>query len=246
MPRPLKPGSGNWLSGGYARLRTYCEETGATPWDTLDRLLTNELTIPNTTQLVDRFGAIRGEVLALEGHPDLRAVVDSLFPEGMEGLRDLRARALEALESAEDGDRDVFLSELMSLIATPEVPTEIGEVRIMSLHKSKGLSAAVTIVAGCMEGLLPMRPDKSLPQARQDAALEEQRRLFYVGITRVKARPEIGQPGTLILSYSSEMPVAQAMGAGIVPASSRYGTARLLASRFIPELGQAAPTPVAG
>jgi len=76
--------------------------------------------------------------------------------------------------------------------------------------------------------------------------LEEQRRLFFVGITRVKASPADEKPGTLILTYSLRMPVASAMGAGIQPASKDFGEARLIASRFIGELGQAAPAPIAG
>jgi DNA helicase-2/ATP-dependent DNA helicase PcrA len=239
-------GSGSWLSGGYARLRSSCEETGATPWQTLERLSAHQLLIPHTAPLVNRFAGVRAEILVLEELADLPVVVDSLFPEGAQGLRDLRARALDALEAVQSDNREEFLSELRSAIATPEVPSEIAEVRIMSLHKSKGLSAAVTIVAGCVEGLLPMRPDIGWPHARQNAWLEEQRRLFYVGITRVRAQPQIGQPGTLVLSYSGTMPVAQAMGAGIAPASRRFGTASLLASRFIRELGPAAPQPVAG
>jgi hypothetical protein len=70
--------------------------------------------------------------------------------------------------------------------------------------------------------------------------------LFYVGISRVKASPQDGKPGTLILTYAQQMPLAEAMGAGISPASVNYGQARLLASRFISELGPAAPRPTAG
>ena len=40
--------------------------------------------------------------------------------------------------------------------------SEIQDVRIMSLHKSKGLSAPVTIIAGCVEGLLPQQPEHIL------------------------------------------------------------------------------------
>lgn len=110
----------------------------------------------------------------------------------------------------------------------------------------KGLSAPVTIIAGCVEGLLPKQPDSDLPEADRIAQLEEQRRLFYVGISRVKANLDQGKPGILILTYAQEMPLASAMGAGISPASSRYGQARLLASRFIREMGPSAPRPIAG
>ena len=134
----------------------------------------------------------------------------------------------------------------MEAITRPEVPTEINEVRIMSLHKSKGLNAPVTIIAGCVEGLLPKQPERGTPANQASAAIEEQRRLFFVGITRVKADPNAAKPGTLVLTYSRHMPLADAMGAGISPAGVFYDTARLNASRFIKELGPHAPKPVAG
>lgn len=241
----LGRGSGNWLTGGYRRLRGYCEEHGVDPWDTLDQLATGALAVPHTSVLVERFRMLRDALHELEVLPDLRSVVDQLFPDGDGSVRDLRALAVGVLEALEDeDDREALLSELVSAIAKPEVPSEIQDVRVMSLHKSKGLSAPVTIIAGCIDGLLPRQPDPGLPLARQQAELEEQRRLFYVGITRVKADPAAGKPGVLILSYSARMPVAAAMGAGISPANTHAGTARLHASRFIQELGPAAPQPV--
>jgi DNA helicase II / ATP-dependent DNA helicase PcrA len=108
------------------------------------------------------------------------------------------------------------------------------------------LSAPVTFIAGCVDGLLPKQPDSTLPQAEQLAELEEQRRLFYVGISRVKAVPAQGKVGTLILTYAQNMSVAHARSAGINPAYSSYNNASLLASRFIAEMAPAAPRSVAG
>jgi hypothetical protein len=55
----------------------------------------------------------------------------------------------------------------------------------MSLHKSKGLTANLVVVADCIEGLIP-RVDRDVPQAGQDRQLREQRRLFYVALTRTR------------------------------------------------------------
>ncbi|MDH3582341.1 MAG: hypothetical protein OEM91_17180, partial [Hyphomicrobiales bacterium] len=157
-------------------------------------------------------------------------------------VRDLRSIALRILEEVGE-DYDEFLRELVTSIAKPEIPIEVSDVRIMSLHKSKGLSSPVTIIAGCIQGLLPRLPDTDLPAADQHAQMEEQRRIFYVGITRVKAVPEENKVGKLILTYSRQMPVADAKRAGIQPARARYGIARLNASQFISELGNVAPAP---
>jgi DNA helicase-2/ATP-dependent DNA helicase PcrA len=54
-------------------------------------------------------------------------------------------------------------------------------VTLMTLHASKGLEFKVVFVAGLEEGLFP------LAQAAADPAeLEEERRLFYVGVTRAE------------------------------------------------------------
>jgi DNA helicase-2/ATP-dependent DNA helicase PcrA len=56
-------------------------------------------------------------------------------------------------------------------------------VSLMTLHRSKGLEFPVVFLAGCEEGVL-------------DGDLEEERRLFYVGMTRAKNR--------LFLSYAKK------------------------------------------
>ena len=76
--------------------------------------------------------------------------------------------------------------------------------------------------------------------------MEEQRRLLYVGLTRVKANPNTNQPGTLLLTYSRMMTRADAMYSGIRSARFSYNDAFVNASRFIRELGPAAPRPISG
>lgn len=239
-------GSSTWLSGGYRRLRNHCELNGVAPWQVLEQLDAAVMSIPHTGALVRRFRQIQAETQALEGLRGLAAVVDQLFPDGDNGLRDLRALALQVFEEVGDENRDEFFSELSDAITKPEIPSEIEDVRIMSLHKSKGLSAPVTFVCGCVQGLLPRPSGQNVAEAERQADLEEQRRLFYVGITRVKADPDQGKPGTLTLTYSQTMPLADALGAGIQPAHVRRGVALLNASPFIGELGPHAPAPVAG
>ncbi|MCK9296679.1 MAG: UvrD-helicase domain-containing protein [Desulfobulbaceae bacterium] len=58
-------------------------------------------------------------------------------------------------------------------------------VSLMTLHGSKGLEFPVVFIPGVEEGLLPCRS--------MGCDIEEERRLFYVGLTRAKAK--------LILSY---------------------------------------------
>lgn len=243
----------NWHAAGYRRVRDHCEASGLTPWQALEQIASGNLSSPHTGGIVVAFNDLVAELDALEALPDLASIVDELFPAGQIATRDIRQLSLAILAQMdmEEGihGEDInseFLSRLQEAINQPDIPSEIQDVRIMSLHKSKGLSAPVTIIAGCIQGLLPKQPDNTLPAAQQALEMEEQRRLFYVGITRVKAAPNAGKPGTLILTYSQTMPMASALGAGIAPAQMQYGLASLHASQFIAELGPAAPQPIAG
>jgi superfamily I DNA/RNA helicase len=235
----------NWHAAGYQRVRQHCENTGQTPWDVLAQLSSGALNIPYTNGIVLAFRNLAATIEEMEALPNLAALVDHLFPDGQQATRDIRELALKVLDEIAPDDSRMLVAEISQAISKPEIPTQIEDVRIMSLHKSKGLSAPVTIIAGCVEGVLPKQPDADLPAADQAQQMEEQRRLFYVGITRVKAVPGAGKPGTLVMTYSQRMPMGDARRAGIEPAQQNYGTAILHASRFIGELGPAAPAPVA-
>lgn len=230
----------NWHEAGYRRVREHCEDTGLSPWEVLAALASGALKLPYTGGIVGSFIEVTEMLSDLEGLSTAE-VVDRLFPEELDHMHDIREIALEVVESVDDEDWKGLANGLTSVVAQPEIPMEIEDVRIMSLHKSKGLSAPVTVIAGCVEGLLPRRPDEDMSPTERKAYLEEQRRLFYVGLTRVAAVPVEGKPGTLLITCSQQMPVADALRAGIKPAQQNYGTAELLASRFIGELGAAAP-----
>ncbi len=60
---------------------------------------------------------------------------------------------------------------------------EADRVRLMTMHAAKGLEFPVVFVAGCEDGLLPYGGD-----ARSAAETAEERRLFYVAMTRARQR----------------------------------------------------------
>lgn len=237
--------SPNFYSAGYRRIRQYCEENGDSPWEVLEKLDRKDISIPHTANIVSAFLALRERLNQLEAVEGLPRIVDVLFPDGLETTREIRTLALGLLEDDPEISIDAFASEISQLISQPEIPTEVSDVRIMSLHKSKGLSAPITIICGCVQGLLPRAPDAGMTAAEQMNHLEEQRRLFYVGITRVKSVPAQDKPGILILSSFRYMPNGDALRVGITPAHSQNGVATMHASQFLQELGPTAPAPQA-
>jgi DNA helicase-2/ATP-dependent DNA helicase PcrA len=163
-------------------------------------LADGNLQIPHTEQLVARFKAIRNELSELSQATNLRQFVERWLGEQVAADNPFQVLAREL--SADADTAAGLLEALIAAVSLPDIPPDVAEVRIMSLHKSKGLSSPVVIIAGCVEGLLPTAPDADASPAEHQSALEEQRRLFFVGLTRVKALPGDNKPGVLVLTCS--------------------------------------------
>ena len=58
---------------------------------------------------------------------------------------------------------------------------------LSTLHAAKGLEFPVVFIAGLEEGLVPFAPREALPAEAAAEQLAEERRLFYVGMTRAMA-----------------------------------------------------------
>ncbi|MFC7327689.1 ATP-dependent DNA helicase UvrD2 [Marinactinospora rubrisoli] len=72
-----------------------------------------------------------------------------------------------------------FVGELDARVATEHAP-ELEGVTLASLHAAKGLEWDAVFLVGLTEGMLP------IVYAETDDAVEEERRLFYVGVTRAR------------------------------------------------------------
>jgi len=212
-----------------------CSGTGQAPRELLERLAAGTDTLPHSAQLVERFNQLTQRLATLAGLRG-QALLDVLYPDGQDWAEPFRA--LAGSIDQPDYDALALVQHLRSGIAQPELPTDVDYVRVMSLHKSKGLTADLVVVTGCLEGLMP-HIDQDQPLADQEKALEEQRRLFYVAITRCRQ--------TLVISNVNYLPRDQAhkMRAKV----GRGGTqllARTIASRFFDQLGNQRPSPISG
>jgi DNA helicase-2/ATP-dependent DNA helicase PcrA len=98
----------------------------------------------------------------------------------IENLEQLVQVGREFDTGAPEGENslEVFLQQI-ALVADADSRTEDeGLVTLMTLHNAKGLEYPIVFIAGCEDGVFPHS------RALDEGALEEERRLFYVGVTR--------------------------------------------------------------
>jgi len=223
----------------YSRVRQKAEADAVEPFDVVERLATGAIKLPHTGALLARHEGLKTRLGALAGLQGLD-LVNALWPTMEDDTRSVLLAAQSIATTTPEPTE--ILAQLREVITQPELPGSEGDViRVMSLHKSKGLTAALVVVVGCVGGAIPTI-DGDLPPAARDAQLREQRRLFYVAITRAT--------DTLVLSSVTELPLGSALAAGIATAKLfwRGGErfARIVASPFLAELGADAPKSITG
>ena len=93
-----------------------------------------------------------------------------------------------------------------------------GAVTLLTLHRAKGLEFDAVFLVACEEGLLP------ISFAKTEAEVEEERRLFYVGVTRARrhlsiswAAQRLGWGGRTTKRQPSRLLVGLAPGAPSAP-----------------------------
>lgn len=225
----LGAGSDTWRTGAYSRLRQVSERTGISPREALAAITRGDLTLARAKPLLDRYAKLLSETGRLEAM-SIEGLVEDLFPDGDVDLELLRSTALFAATDVE-AVTDLH-SALRGAVAQPDPPESADYVRVMSLHKSKGLTAKMVVVAGAVQGLVPMiKPE--LSAVEKVASLEEQRRLFYVAITRASE--------TLVISGFRAIRRDGAHRIGMILPPGPGMNAEAHASEYIAELGPESP-----
>ncbi len=140
-------------------------------------------------QLCSMIKKWRMDALKLKHYDLLKLVLDeSGYSSMLKDKKDLEnenrlENLKELLRAMQDYDNLQSFLEHVSLATSIDQEWEGAKINLMTMHAAKGLEFDVVFLPGWEEGLFPHQ--KSLEE-KGDFALEEERRLAYVGITRAK------------------------------------------------------------
>jgi len=155
-------------------------------------------------RLMDRPG-VQAVVHALrEEEPGARTVAAALARAVRAALDQATAESEEIVAAAEllgplaadcGADLGRFLTELALGAEVDTWDPRADRISLLTLHAAKGLEFPVVFIAGCEDGLVPLRWSRRDQSAEDEA---EERRLFFVGMTRATTR--------LVLSSAARRP----------------------------------------
>jgi len=100
-----------------------------------------------------------------------------------ENVQELLKAIQEFNEENKEADLNSFLEEVSLIAGVDQLDESKNSVTMMTIHAAKGLEFPVVFVTGCEEDLFPLSN-----RFDRDATDEEERRLFYVAITRAESK----------------------------------------------------------
>jgi DNA helicase II / ATP-dependent DNA helicase PcrA len=235
------------------KLLAFAREKGLTLFQACERIQEVTGILERARKAVEQFRSFVQKYVSLMSKMSLseltRSMVDDLgilrgykeegTAESMgrwENIQELLSAITEFGDEHPDGTLEAFLEEV-SLVADIDGWDETRNVvTLMTLHASKGLEFPVVFVSGVEEGLLPF-----YATTIERGELEEERRLFYVGITRAQSKLYLSKtqmryrfgesafasPSRFLTEIGeNNLEVVEGRhGLGAVPASARRGPA---------------------
>ena len=142
---------------------------------------------------------------------------DELALGRIENVREFINVAKDFEATADEPDLDSFLTRISLVSDLDAVKENQDTIKLMTLHSAKGLEFSVVFLMGLEEGLFP-----HMRSLESESAMEEERRLMYVGVTRAAD-----------LLYLTRARKRMLMNRG---EGGSFGTNYTVASRFLKEI----------
>ncbi|MBS1896541.1 MULTISPECIES: ATP-dependent helicase [unclassified Microbacterium] len=173
LAHPTQLGVGPKIQGAIAQLDAVLREA-------------TEIMLPASGEIAPPTAVAEGLTVLLQksGYLDaLRASRDPQDEARLENLDELIAVTRDFARNNPEGTIADFLTEVALVSDADDLDDESGVVSLMTMHTAKGLEFDAVFVTGVEEDLIPHRISANEPGGPQ-----EERRLFYVGITRARKR----------------------------------------------------------
>lgn len=170
------------------KIERTAQEENISLWDACRKLAEDESSIANFVNLIERLDEkerideLIVSILEETGYVDiLREKNTSESESRIENIQELVSAIYEFTEYSENASPQEYLTEV-GLRTDIDDWNKSDSVNLMTLHNTKGLEFNVVFIVGVGEGLLPHY------RSIKEGNIEEERRLFYVGITRAKRK----------------------------------------------------------
>jgi len=137
--------------------------------DLKDKLSIGEL----TSALVDELGILK--IYKEENTPESMSRYDN--------IQELLSAVQQYSKENPDAKLDEFLAEVSLVSGVDQYNEKENSVTLMTVHSAKGLEFPLVFITGLEEDIFPLSP-----KFDSDSKLEEERRLFYVALTRAKQK----------------------------------------------------------
>jgi DNA helicase-2/ATP-dependent DNA helicase PcrA len=180
------------------QIERYAREHSISLWDAISGIIDDQALSTRSQSSLVVFRNLIQELSLVAGNsslPDLlrfildrtgygRMLEQEKTPESETRLENLQELVNAAAEAADRGESVSDFLDHAALVAEADAFDERAPVTLMTLHNAKGLEFPLVFLSGMEQGLLPH--SRSINSSEE--ALEEERRLCYVGMTRARKR----------------------------------------------------------